>query len=375
VKPAEYTPVAKALHWLIALLIFVLFPLGWIMGDLTGLTKFQAYNLHKSLGFAVLLLTVLRLFWRFFNPVPELPASVPDRQKRLAHALHHSLYFTVFLLAMSGWATISTSDKPSVLFQVTPFPLLPWLHDLPSGDRKFYHEIFEDAHGALGWVVVALLALHIAAALYHGIVLKDGIFSSMRPNFGKRSASAAFLLLATGALSLGGGQKALASDWTVKPAESQIGFEASGGGYTTKGTFGQYRAEIEFDPDTPAQASVRVLLDMNSAATGTAEADDTIKSADFFNPTQFPTAQFVARGAQPAGPNKYVLNGRLTLKGVTRPVSLPFSLNIKSGTAHVVGETTINRLDFGVGPETVAGLAVDKDVKLSIDLTAIRLDD
>ena len=108
-------------------------------------------------------------------------------------------------------------------------------------------------------------------------------------------------------------------------------FEASGGGNTAKGALAQYKAEIEFDPDVPEQAAVRVLLNMDSAATGTADADDALKSADFFDPGQFPTAQFLARGAQARGSGKYVLNGRLTLKGVTKPVSLPFLFNIKSG--------------------------------------------
>jgi cytochrome b561 len=368
VKSDEYTATAKTLHWLIALLIFVLFPLGWIMDDLTGVQKFQAYNMHKSLGLTVLALMILRLVWRFFNAVPELPAGVPARQKMAAHALQHAFYAVVFLITLAGWALISTSDKPSMLFnQQLPIPKLPWLADLAGPDRKFYHGILEEVHGALGWVLLGLLVLHAAAALYHGFVLKDGILASMTRKAGKGSAiSAAFFLAAAATLGAGGG-KALAYDWS--------GFEASGGGSTTKGTFGQYRAEIEFDPDTPDKASVRVLLDMNSAATGQADADQTIKSADFFNPAQFPTAQYVARGAQAAGEGKYVLNGRLTLKGVTRPVPLPFSIDIKSGTARVSAETTINRLDFGVGPETVAGMAVDKDVKLSINLTAVRLDD
>jgi polyisoprenoid-binding protein YceI len=113
---------------------------------------------------------------------------------------------------------------------------------------------------------------------------------------------------------------------------------------------------------------------MNSVSAGSADADQTLKSADFFNPAQFPSAQFVARGAQALGGGKYILNGRLTLKGVTKLVSLPFLIDIKGGTARVKSETTINRLDFGVGPESLAGLAIDKDVKLSIELTAVRLD-
>ncbi|MGB8871293.1 MAG: YceI family protein, partial [Rhodomicrobium sp.] len=138
--------------------------------------------------------------------------------------------------------------------------------------------------------------------------------------------------------------------------------------------FAQYRTEIEFDPDLPEQTSVTVLLNMNSAATGMADADQTLKSADFFNPAQYPTAQFVAKGAKPTGNGRYILNGRLTLKGVTKPMALPFLIDIKSGTARVSAEMKINRLDFGIGPQSLAGLAIDNDVKLTVGLTAIRLD-
>ena len=228
-------------------------------------------------------------------------------------------------MAMAGWAMISASDKPSVLFQLTRFPLLPWLSDLPAGDRKAYHEFFEGTtpfSDIFSW-------RHSAprlGAVYHGIILKDGVLSTMSPRLRRNSMglSMAFLLFALGALSLSGTGKALASEWSVKPGESQIAFEATGGGYTTKGTFAQYRTEIEFDPDLPEQTSVTVLLNMNSAATGMADADQTLKSADFFNPAQYPTAQFVAKGAEPTGNGRYILNGRLTLKGVTKPMALPF---------------------------------------------------
>jgi cytochrome b561/polyisoprenoid-binding protein YceI len=377
VKSNDYTPAAKGLHWLIALLILVLFPLGWVMDDFTGLQKFQAYNMHKSLGLTVLALMILRAVWRFFHPVPELPASIPERQRIAAHAVHTLFYIGVFAITLAGWALISTSDRPSVFFNLTAIPKLPWLSSLPAADMKAYHHLLEAVHGLLGWGLLALIVLHIASALYHGIVLKDGIMSSMKPNFGKRTTtglSIALLAFGAGALAIGGTGKAAASEWSVKPEASQIGFEISGGGSTTKGTFGQYKTEIEFDPDLPEQAAVRVLLNINSVATGLADADDALKSAEFFNPAQFPTAQYVARGAQSLGSGKYVLNGRLTLKGVTKPVSLPFLFNVSAGTARVSAETKINRLDFGVGQETVAGIAVDNDVKLTIDLTAVRLD-
>ena len=99
---SDYTPAAKGLHWLIALLILVLFPLGWVMDDFTGLQKFQAFNLHKSLGFTVLVLMVLRSGWRMFNPVPELPASMPELQRKAAHAVHALLYLAMFAIRSRG---------------------------------------------------------------------------------------------------------------------------------------------------------------------------------------------------------------------------------------------------------------------------------
>ena len=117
--------------------------------------------------------------------------------------------------------------------------------------------------------------LHIAGALYHGIVLKDGILSTMKPNFAETPGwpLRRALSVRRRCPCRERQRKGRCSEWSVKPAASQIAFEATGGGETTRGTFAQYRAEIEFDPDMPEQTAVRVLLDMNSAATGDADAD------------------------------------------------------------------------------------------------------
>jgi cytochrome b561/polyisoprenoid-binding protein YceI len=373
VEQRDYTAIAKSLHWLIALLIFVQFPLGWIMGKFTGVQKFQAYNLHKSIGLTVLALMVLRLIWRLLHPAPTLPASMPKMERYAAHLGHAGLYLTVVLLTLSGWAVISLSKFPSVFFEFAPIPRLPWLAGLPDEIGKSYHDTYSVAHWALGLLLAALIAVHVAAALRHAIVLKDGILARMLPRFG-RSKSVCAILIAAVVLCFADRTPAFAFDWSVKPEKSQIAFEASGGGSMTKGTFGQYRAEIEFDPDLPDQTAVRVVINMNSASTGIADADDALKSADFFNPAKFPVAEFVAKGAKPTGDGKYILNGRLTLKGVTKSIALPFSILIGEGTAEVKGETNINRLDFGIGPQTVAGLTLNNDVKLIVNLRAVRLD-
>jgi cytochrome b561/polyisoprenoid-binding protein YceI len=376
VDRTDYTAVAKTAHWLIALLIFILFPLAWVMDDFSGLQKFKLFNIHKSLGITVLALMVLRVLWRLARPSPSLPPTMPRHERLAAHFGHFALYVTLFLMPLSGWAMISSSDKPSVLYQLMPFPLMPWLSELSPDEKKGYLEFFRNAHEAIGYVLLTLIAVHIAAALRHAILFKDGILSRMLPRIGRhgsyaRAASIAFLAVG---MSFGGLQKVRAMEWGINPQKSQVIFEASGSGYITKGTFSQFKSEIEFDPDTPEQTSIRVSLNMRSVTTGTSDVDATLQGADYFDPDKYPTAEFVARGAKANGEGKYILNGRLTLKGVTKPVSLPFSIDIESGTATVKGETKINRLDFGVGPESVAGLAIDKDVKLTINLIALRLD-
>lgn len=372
----DYTAVAKLLHWLIAVLVFVMFPLAWTMGDFSGVQKFRLYNLHKSIGITILALMTLRLFWRSVQAAPALTASAPKWERIVAYLGHFALYAALFVMPLSGWAMISASDKPSVLFGATAFPLIPWLSDLPPDQKKTLSEIFKSIHEFTANVLLFLIIIHVAAALRHAFVLRDGIMSRMLPRFWGRSASrrVALLVLTASALSFAGLKQASAMEWGVNPQKSEVAFEASGSGYNAKGTFKSYKTDIEFDPETPEEASIHVTLDMRSASTGAADADQTLQSEDFFDPRRYPTAEFAARGAKPDGDGKYILDGRLTLKGVTKPIALPFSINLAEGTAAVKAETTINRLDFGVGPESVAGLAVGKEVKLTIDLTAMRLD-
>ena len=192
----DYTSGAKSLHWLIALLIFVLFPLGWVMGDFSGIQKFQAYNLHKSLGITVLALMALRIVWRGFYGAPTLPSTMPALERTAAKFGHLALYALLFALPLAGWAVISTSDKPSLLFGFTDIPRLPWLSDLSAADRKSYHEMFEGAHEVLAYALLVLLAAHVAAAFRHAIVLKDGVLSRMLPRFGRDAGSPSQSLLA-----------------------------------------------------------------------------------------------------------------------------------------------------------------------------------
>jgi len=187
----DYTSGAKSLHWLIALLILFLLPLGWVMGDFTGADKAQAFNLHKSLGITVLTLMTLRLAWRGFYGAPDLPSSMPGIERTAAKLGHLALYLLAFALPLTGWAMTSTSGRPSLLFGFADFPLIPFLADLPADTKKSCHEIFEGAHGILAYTLAFLVAAHVGAALRHAILLKDGVFSRMLPRFGRAAPTSA----------------------------------------------------------------------------------------------------------------------------------------------------------------------------------------
>ena len=189
----DYTSGTKTLHWLIALLILVLFPLGWVMGDFTGAQKAQAYNLHKSLGATVLILMALRLVWRGLYAAPALPSTMPPMEQTAAKLGHLALYALLIALPLTGWALISTSEKPSLFFG-TPFPLLPYLAALPADTKKEYHEALEGAHEFLANGLIFLVAAHVAAALRHAILLKDGVFSRMLPRFGRDAEASSTVL-------------------------------------------------------------------------------------------------------------------------------------------------------------------------------------
>jgi cytochrome b561/polyisoprenoid-binding protein YceI len=371
--------VARLLHWLIAILIIAQVPLGLLMATPSDpMQKFKLFQLHKSLGITVLLLMAVRILWRFIARAPALPVSIPGYERFGAKAVHILLYILLFALPLTGWAIVSASKLPipTLLYRTIPWPHIGWLASLPADEKAWWAAIFSECHETLSYVLIALVSLHIAAALRHGIIIQDGVLSRMLPKIGRRPSTSAIAtaLAIGGALMMFAAPSVRAAEWSIDPQKSSVGFEATAGGYTTKGAFGQYRSEIEFDPGEPQQTSIRVSLNMRSVTTGMADIDTTLQSPDYFDPAKFPTAEFTARGATPLSDGKYLLEGRLTLKGVTKPVKIPFTIDIKSGTATVKAEAKINRLDFGVGPESAGSLLIDKDVKLTIDLAALRLD-
>jgi polyisoprenoid-binding protein YceI len=161
--------------------------------------------------------------------------------------------------------------------------------------------------------------------------------------------------------------------WAVDKAASRLTFSSSVSGQAFTGRFARWDAVIHFDPKDLAHSDVSATIDVTSAATGSADRDAELPDQDWFWTSHFPRASFVARSFQAVGPGRYVAAGVLTVRGVAKPLNLPFALAINGAAAHMTGAVALNRLAFGVGQgEWTATDTVPANVTVSVDLTARR---
>jgi polyisoprenoid-binding protein YceI len=161
--------------------------------------------------------------------------------------------------------------------------------------------------------------------------------------------------------------------WTVDTAKSRITFIGRQMGAASKGWFKKFTATIRFDPDKLAESKAEVLVETASAYTGNSDIDVEMRKEQWFHTEKHPTARFATTKITAKGANAYEAAGTLTIKGITKPVVLPFKVALSNGgkTAKITGEVTIKRLDFGVGKgEWGATRIVADEVVIQIDVLA-----
>jgi polyisoprenoid-binding protein YceI len=146
-----------------------------------------------------------------------------------------------------------------------------------------------------------------------------------------------------------------APKWIVDPAQSKILFDSSAEGADFEGHFQTWDADIRFDPKNLAQSKVTVTVDTGSAASGDNSRDQTSHSADWLSSVAFPKATFTTKSFKDLGGGKYEAAGELTIRGVTLPVTLPFTLAINGDQATMTGETSLDRSQYGVGQGEYGG--------------------
>jgi cytochrome b561 len=177
----RYTKTAVTLHWLIALLIFVAFPLGLYMHDLPlSPHKLRMFSYHKWKGMMVFLFAVIRVYWRATHVPPALPASMANWEKIAAEATHFALYILIFVVPISGWLMSSAKGFQTVMFGVLPLPDL-------VGKNKELGTLLEEVHANYNYLMLGLVVAHIAASFKHHFIERDDILVRMVPFLSKKS--------------------------------------------------------------------------------------------------------------------------------------------------------------------------------------------
>ena len=419
----RYSKGAIALHWLIALALAGEIALGFAMPkDASG---FAEYQLHKSVGITILLLSLVRLGWRLTHKPPApLEGGVTGL---LASAVKLGFYVFMIAMPLTGWALVSSDpiDVPTVLFGVVPLPHLP----LGEG----WNELAEEAHEWLAWGGLALFALHVAGALRHHFLLKDTLLARMGSSAGVVLALLG-LTLALGLAVLFGvaqdrelqiepparetapvveatpspsptpateesaseeavpeGEDELAEEaaaeeaeepeaaapepaapppsWTIQPGGA-LRFSVNNAGTALNGSFGNWRGDIVMDPEAPESAAITITVDLASASLGDATQDSMLSGTDFFDTSSFPQATWRSTSVRRVSGNRYEADGMLSLKGASRSQRIAFTLGGSGNARSVEGRATIDRNAFGVGTGSSAeNLAGSVQVSFAFDAT------
>ncbi|WP_419319749.1 YceI family protein [Caulobacter sp. ErkDOM-E] len=422
----RYTTVAIVIHWLIAAAIIFQIILGWRAGDgPKGPETFALFQLHKSIGITILLLSLFRLAWKLTHTSPPPPVGQPNWERIASHVVHWGFYVIMIGLPLTGWILVSASKTniPTLLFGVVPWPHLPLLPDLADGAKHVWHEIGEIGHGVLVKTTYLLLLLHLGAVAKHQILDRDAVFSHMTPGAKPGwkeprawlAAAGLAAVIAAGYLytpavkpvaapavaeepvdaPLAPVAAPAAPEAAATPAEAaaapvadpalkdpvawtvakggKLGFTATWSGDALEGSFTRWSADILFSPEALDRSKLTVSIDTASAQTGDAQRDESLPSGDFFDSASHPKATFTAARFRKTGEGRYIADGTLELRGVKKPLSLPFSLKIAGDTATARGVTTLDRTMFGVGQgEWASTDQIAAKVKVSFSLKATR---
>ena len=190
----RYTGVAIALHWLIALCVFGLLAVGFWMTDAieeeaSRQAAFTAYQWHKTFGIMVLLLTALRLVWRLTHRAPPLPPGMPAWQQAAAKVSHWGFYALTLAVPLAGWAMVSASPYgfPTMLFGVIEWPHIGPLTRV--ADKQAVAEALSETHEYLAIALLVLIGLHVAAAVKHQWLDRDGLLARMLPFLARKDVA------------------------------------------------------------------------------------------------------------------------------------------------------------------------------------------
>lgn len=388
---SSYGSIARLFHWLTAALILTLIPLGFIANAWPYDTpdalavKFTLFSLHKTLGVTVFFVALLRILWAVAQPRPH-PLH-PDRrlETSVAETVHWALYLSLVAVPLSGWLYHASTTGFAPIW----WPFGQHLPFIPVDETLAHY--FQGAHYVFTRLLIATLALHVVGAIKHQVVDRDATLNRMLRGTNAGMAQTApshsspvFAAVLLWALAVGtaitisrhdvtSGEMTrkvagtAESGWSV--TEGTLGIEVSQMNATIEGSFANWTAAIDYDQET-GTGDARVEIDITSLTLGSVTRQ--ALGPDFFAAEDFPTAIFEGDISKLAvdQANDHILEGTLTLKGVSQPVTLPFELEIIDGVAKVTGATSLDRRDFAIGSADDDGGTVGTGVNVIIALSA-----
>jgi len=355
-KPTRYNDAAVILHWLIALLMIGLLAMGKYMHGLDddSADKYTLVQLHKSFGIVALLLIIVRLVWRTRYTAPAHPLDAPRWEKMAAKYSHIALYLLMLTIPFSGWLMVSASplNLDTILFGAVEWPHVPGSAALQANNLE---DFFHHTHEIAGGILIALLFVHIGAALKHHIVNKDDVLKRMLPDWASRAfklklgTTFAALAAATAGFAL------IASTNQPPPRvisanNSNISFNAMVTGEDTLGQFNESTITFTFDEANPGNSSLIADVVTASAFTDNFQIDGSLPEPDWFDSEQYPTANFTSSSVTKT-PDHYLVKGSMTIKSSSNDIEFPMIITEQEGKQVASGEFVINRFDYKIGSE------------------------
>ncbi|HEY1097143.1 MAG TPA: cytochrome b/b6 domain-containing protein [Alphaproteobacteria bacterium] len=359
---SNFGTIAKTFHWVMALMIIGLLGLGLYMTRLDlSPQMFKLYGLHKSFGITVLVLAALRVLWRLSNVHPLPLATHQPSEKILARIAHFLLYVAIFLMPLSGW--IMSSAKG---FSVSVFGWFT-LPNLFKPDEAVAH-LFAEIHEYSAYALIILIGLHAAGALKHHMIDRDDTLRRMFPFTKATTLAIALTFLSFGA------QAADVPAWTIVKDKSSLTFAGTQMGADFAGSFKEFGGTILFDAAQLDKSKADITINMASVDATSADRTTYLATPDWFDTAKFPQAHFVTDSfAKDKEPDHYMAKGKLTIRDVTLPLDLPFTLTITGDKAEMVGSATIKRLAFGLGKGQWADPGtVGETIKINVKINAVQ---
>ena len=426
-----YSAGAVTLHWLTAAAFAFQIGLGLRMDGPRGPETFAVFQLHKSVGITILLLTLIRIAWRLTHRPPPYPPTLRPLDIALARTVHVAFYLLLLGLPLSGWLIVSSSKVavPTFLYGTIPWPHVPGVAALSAAHKATVNDLAARTHVVLVWSALAAILLHVAGALKHQLLERGDYLARMTllPRRMLTVAALSVVLAFVGLFAFGRtvhlapiaiaqaepapapvpapvpphvaaaspapvpappatapAQKVADQDapapivaepsiWAVRKAQSSLRFHTAWSQGPVDGGFGTWHADIRFDPAALARSTVNVTIDMASVTAADSDQQSALPESDWFAVATHPTASWTSTAFRHLGGDRYRADGTLSLRGASRPLPLRFTLRIDKDVATMRGTASIDRTAFGVGQGEWASTAdLPALVSLIIEIRADR---